>query len=1305
VGLKRFLSKVLGNSNDRELRQMQPLVGQINDLETAYEALSDAALRAKTDEFLARLAGGETCDDILVEAFAAVREASKRVTGMRHYDVQLLGGVALHRGRVVEMKTGEGKTLVATLPLYLNALTKRGAHLVTVNDYLARRDVQWMGGIYHLLGISVGLLQQGQDQSFVFDPDHNRGEDDYRSLRAVHRREAYRADITYGTNNEFGFDYLRDNSAYSLKDRVQRGFHYAIVDEVDNILIDEARTPLIISGPATEPPDEYYVLAKVVRELNPDDFEIDARERAITLTDAGYDHVERVLGQALFDPDQPEEMTPQQAKLLHHLEQALKAEYVMQKNRDYIIQSQRVVIVDEFTGRLMPGRRWSDGLHQAVEAKEGVPVRQENITYATITLQNYFRMYDKLAGMTGTAATEAEEFEKIYSLGVLVLPTHRPVARQDHPDVILRTAEAKIRAVVQDIMTQHCLGRPVLVGTTSVSASDHLSSRLQGPLLRHLCGVILMRDHLNTHSVDNDTYREAVQVLNQPLESLSASQLRKLSDRLEISTDLRDAANLDGLASVLHIEDTARLERVLRDGVQHSVLNARHHTEEARIVARAGEIGAVTIATNMAGRGVDIKLGGELDEGTLSQINRVLRQNDISPYDLAFEGMADALEELDPDRYYLYRDAVESFIRHVADEQRVKDLGGLHVIGTERHEARRIDNQLRGRAGRQGDLGSSTFYLSLEDDLMRRFGGTRVADIAARLGAEDDMPVSMGIVSRAIANAQTQVEGHNFDIRKHLLEYDDVLNTQREVIYEQRKRILSKPDLREDVWEMVRAEIGQRLDAVFVTQAEDDLGTAGHVANVFYLIHYLETVQPATVVAEGKLFPSFSLRYVMSVLPVGVSSKELRDALSATLREALESQRRYGVQNVERHVYRALVSEEAGVERMLEAASMAYEGIEMERSEAGQDLDPKSAAQVVSENTQLKIDAAALADLRGRQLERAIMDQVSTQAQLQARLRTLSQVKARAGIDIQSDELLVESDRQRVMAAIHQVIDQVLIQERERVVAEIDDEIEALFAALARHPADIHSDRVMRFLHDVCYATRTQFDQHHRRVSHKAQRLQFTYWVAEQVAAWDRDRLESEILSHLQDALLAWEDAWGRLEMQRVSAHPLADLDESTREGLGRVLGKDWLASREDTRVSDLPSKDAEAVRRSLGEQVLLNVQRQLMLDITSRYWVEHLTAMEVLRQGIGLQSYAQKDPLAEYKVRAYDMFQELLRAIQTEIVMAMFTYRPRDLAQVRVGLDRRRRGDAGSLAGGSQSPSAQSDRSGKKKRRRRKRR
>ncbi len=625
-----LLQKVFGTRHDREVRKIRPLVEKINALEPSISALSDTELQAKTPEFKERLERGETLDSLLPEAFAVVREAGKRVLNMRHYDVQLVGGVVLHQGKIAEMKTGEGKTLVATLPVYLNALTGRGVHVVTVNDYLAKRDSQWMGQIYSFLGLSTGVIVHGLDDA--------------------ERKAAYHADITYGTNNEFGFDFLRDNMKYSLDDMVQRDFYYAIVDEVDSILIDEARTPLIISGPSEDSTDLYYRVNSIIPSLKKEvHYTVDEKARTATLTDEGVALCEKMLGvENLYDPVNTE--------LLHHVQQALKAHALFRRDVDYIVKDGEVIIVDEFTGRIMPGRRYSDGLHQALEAKEGVKIESENQTLASITFQNFFRMYEKLAGMTGTADTEAAEFKKIYNLDVVVIPTAKPMIRIDHPDVVFRTVEEKFNAAAREIKELHKKGQPVLVGTTSVEDSERLSEKLK------------------------------------------------------------------------------------RMGVPHEVLNAKYHEREAEIVAHAGEKGMVTIATNMAGRGTDIVLG---------------------------EGVA--------------------------------ELGGLHILGTERHESRRIDNQLRGRSGRQGDPGSSRFYLSLEDDLLRIFGSDRIAGLMDKLGMEDGEPIEHSMLSKAIENAQRKVEAHNFEIRKHLLEYDDVMNKQREVIYSQRKQIMKGENLREDI--------------------------------------------------------------------------------------------------------------------------------------------------------------------------------------------------------------------------------------------------------------------------------------------------------------------------------------------------------------------------------------------------------------------------------------------------------------------------------------------------------------------------
>ncbi len=642
--LEHLMKLVFGDPNKKELKVCQGYVDKINALEPEISGLSDARLRAKTDEFKLRLGKGETLDDILPEAFAVVREASRRVLGLRHFDVQLIGGCILHRGKIAEMRTGEGKTLVATLPAYLNALEGKGVHVVTVNDYLARRDSEDMGRVYKFLGLSVGLI--------VHDMDFPA------------RKAAYAADITYGTNNEFGFDYLRDNMVVSLDEMVQRPLHYAIVDEVDSILIDEARTPLIISGPGEKSTDLYNIMADVVKNFKEkEDYTVDEKLKTVAPTEAGIAKAEKLLGvKNMYDPQNGTDLS-------HQLMEALKAKALMIRDRDYVVKDGEVIIVDEFTGRLMYGRRYSEGLHQAIEAKEHVKVERESQTLATITFQNYFRMYDKLAGMTGTAKTEEQEFQKIYGLDVIVVPTNKPNIRIDYPDVIYKTKRAKYRAVVKAIEKLHAVGRPVLVGTTSIAQSEELSAMLK------------------------------------------------------------------------------------KKGIPHNVLNAKYHEKEAEIVADAGQMGAVTIATNMAGRGTDITLG---------------------------EGVA--------------------------------ELGGLHIIGTERHESRRIDNQLRGRCARQGDPGSTRFYLSLEDDLMRLFGSDNISGIMDKLGMDEDEPIEHKLVTRSIENAQKKVESRNFDIRKHVLEYDDVMNEQREVIYDQRRKILEKADLKETVLSMADHIVDRSMD-------------------------------------------------------------------------------------------------------------------------------------------------------------------------------------------------------------------------------------------------------------------------------------------------------------------------------------------------------------------------------------------------------------------------------------------------------------------------------------------------------------
>ena len=659
--MQRLIRVFGGDPHKREIEKLSLVVDQINQLEDKFEALSNEALTAKTAEFKQRLADGETLDDLLPEAFAAVREASKRTLGMRHYDIQMIGGMTLHIGRIAEMRTGEGKTLVATLPLYLNALTGRGVHLVTVNDYLARRDARWMSPVYHLLGLQVGVLQmaartENGQKAFLVDLDKPNSREDLNFLSLVNRNEAYNADIVYGTNSEFGFDYLRDNLTMSLAERVQRGHYYAIVDEVDNILIDEARTPLIISGPASDESEGYQRMFQVVRVLNPEDYEVNEKDRQVSLTEIGEAHVEEILNQPLRNPDRPEDVTPEQARLMGYLEQALRAQHLYRRNKDYIVQGGKVIIVDEFTGRLMPGRRWSEGLHQAVEAKEGVKIEPESVTYATITIQNYFRMYEKLGGMTGTALTEAEEFNKIYKLDVLPIPmnleyvaskTDSPLTvvetkdaqgyplqyyaqknnpekspvfwrRQDFPDMVYRTEEAKLRAIVTEILHYYASGRPLLVGTTSVEHSERISQRLGAESIRRLLQTLIIRDAwLEKFNKSAEIEVKELQFLNRPLNELNVAEMRPIARQAGLSSiNPEDDELFTRLMKIIDVRpaDASRVLSAIQGGVPHQVLNARKHDEESQIIARAGAFGMVTIATNMAGRGVDIKLGGDLNE-------------------------------------------------------------------------------------------------------------------------------------------------------------------------------------------------------------------------------------------------------------------------------------------------------------------------------------------------------------------------------------------------------------------------------------------------------------------------------------------------------------------------------------------------------------------------------------------------------------------------------------------------------------------------------------------------------------------
>ncbi len=780
-----LFKKVFGDSNDREIARLQKVVQRINAMEADYQKLDDAALSAKTDEFCDRYDNGESLDDLLPEAFAAIREASRRTIGLRHYDVQLIGGMILHKGRVAEMRTGEGKTLVATLPLYLNALAGNGVHLVTPNDYLAKVGAQWMGAVYHALGVSVGVIQSGMGvpdkASFIYDPTYISADDRYQYLRPVTRKEAYLADITYGTNNEFGFDYLRDNMVLDLGQCSQRELTYAIVDEVDSILIDEARTPLIISGPAEESSELYSRFAQLVRHLDREtDYEVDEKTQVAILTEEGTSKIERLAnvpeGKSLYDPEH--------AHMVPYLDNALRAKEFFRREKEYVVREGEIIIVDEFTGRMMFGRRYSEGLHQAIEAKEGVQVRQESLTYATITFQNFFRMYGKLAGMTGTALTEREELHKIYDLEVVVLPTN-----------------VEYRARFGDLKQSH-----VVLDQAGVSFAGAISEP-EGIKVTVYDGPNQERYYRRLDLADQIYKTEAV-------------KFRAVADEIEAT----HKAGRPVLVGTAAIETSERLSALLKARkIPHSVLNAKYHEKEAIIVAQAGRPGSVTIATNMAGRGVDILLGGNGEGLARDEIrNEGLDLTEISP-EAWEEAVKLARQGADPYEKYPERwaEILRDRIRQCdADRRKVYSLGGLHVIGTERHESRRIDNQLRGRAGRQGDPGSSRFYLSLEDELMRRFGGERLQPWMDRAGF-DEIPLEFKMLSGLIGSIQERVEGYNFDIRKHVLEYDNVVNKQREVVYAERRKILSRTDLHDDLMKVVNGEIERVIHAYTSGYPED----------------------------------------------------------------------------------------------------------------------------------------------------------------------------------------------------------------------------------------------------------------------------------------------------------------------------------------------------------------------------------------------------------------------------------------------------------------------------------------------------
>ncbi len=1349
--------------NKREIERLAQIVEQINALEAEYEKLSDDALRAKTDEFRARIraavegiedeaernqAEQTALNEILPEAFAAVREASKRTIGLRHYDVQLIGGMVLHYGRIAEMRTGEGKTLVATLPLYLNALTGRGVHLVTVNDYLARRDARWMAPIYQALGMSVGVLQMAARtdngrSAFLVDLSKASAHEDQHQLQMVSRAEAYKADITYGTNSEFGFDYLRDNLAMRLEDRVQRGHYYAIVDEVDNILIDEARTPLIISGPAQDDSAWYVRMAAVVKQLNPEDYEIDEKNRTVTLTEVGEAHVEALLGEPLRDPERPEDINPEQARLLGYLEQALRAQFLYKRNKDYLVQGGKVIIIDEFTGRLMPGRRWSEGLHQAVEAKEGVKVEPENVTYATITIQNYFRMYQKLAGMSGTAETESEEFYKIYKLDVLPIPTNleylasrpnspympveakdpegykftyyarrddpqkRPIfwKRKDYPDMVFRTEEAKLRAITMEILKYYVIGRPQLVGTTSVEHSERLSRRLDADYLRKLAQIQLLRDlYIETRKIEIiERAIPELQPLYRKLEEIETGELRQLARSLNLpmSFNVEEPQNIQRLARMLGVEghDLSRLQRALQGGIPHQVLNARKHDEESQIIARAGAFGAVTIATNMAGRGVDIKLGGELDEEILGDTNRVLARAGYDAYNMTNEERRQALLQMSPEDYGIYDEQVRAFLQYMEEMEKVRELGGLHVIGSERHEARRIDNQLRGRAARQGDPGSSRFYLALDDELMRLFGGQQVTALMQRLNIDESMPIESGLVGRLVEQSQERVEGANFDVRKHLLEYDDVLNTQRKRIYEQRDRVFTKVDLSEDIEEMLKTELAERVPQA-LKQEEGP----------WKLLAFLEDVQPSMQWGE-RIYPSFTLRLLVDEVQERVrtnpSQGQLRNAVLGIAEEAFEAESQHLIHSLQDLLEKTGESIESQVAERMEGVENFFDTLDDRKEEMPQRRPAEYAEELVTlarlPNYRLSGEALRWLDSDPDRLKDHLREQIETYLFNLNLNRVIGAVERRLGetLNLRSNRFS-GMDWDEAAEALMGEVEAFLARVRERLFGASGQVVGDLDNALQAQDDDTDwqdEQLILNLLTRISTGTRKVFDPRtHRQGIQQTTRLRWVYLAAKMLGDADPNTITQRVLEHLQGAQEFLEDIYGEVDYYTLTQmrQTLRQLDARLHPYIVESLGEEAL----DAPVETLTEEQREILKEILGWWRANEIQRSLLLSVISELWVDYLTRVEALRVSIGLEAYAQRDPLVQYKGRASEMFSQLLGDIRMGVIARMFNIRPREMVP------------AGSPAGqseevlpvrgnGNNATGASSSRSGKKRHKR----
>ena len=1290
-------------------------VADINKLESEYEKLSDEALAGKTAEFKSRLAKGETLDDILPEAFAVVRETSKRVLGLRHYDVQMIGGMALHAGNIAEMRTGEGKTLVGTLPVYLNALTGKGVHLITVNDYLARRDARWMAPVYRFLGLSVGVLQMAArtdngKKAFIVDPSVTSAKEDADQLRMVPRKEAYEADITYGTNSEFGFDYLRDNMVMNLDERVQRGHVYAVIDEVDNVLIDEARTPLIISGPASDDVEEYYRVAQVVKQLRPDEYEVSEKDRNVYLNDNGLDHIEELLGMVLRDPSRPEEITIEQERMMSYIEQALKAEFVFKRNKDYLVQSGKVIIIDTFTGRLMPGRRWSNGLHQAIEAKEGVKVEPENVTYATITLQNYYRMYDKICGMTGTAFTEKEEFYKIYGLDVIPIPTNLEYTarqkggalvereakdekgykytyyadpkhpekalyykRKDYPDVIYRSEEAKFRAITMEILKNYVKGRPQLIGTASVEHSEFLSGRLTREPLRRLMQIQMMRRaHMNRNNIsDYETPLKEFEPFNKPLQNIQPGDLRPMARDLGIQLSIEDPDNKALLLQEFELDeaDYPRLLEAANGGIPHQVLNARKHDEEGMIIAKAGAFGAVTIATNMAGRGVDIKLGGELDEDVLRDTNRVLSKLGVDPYNMTIEERYRAVMKIDPAEYGIYEESIRAYIEYYENMLKVRALGGLHVIGSERHESRRIDNQLRGRSARQGDPGSSRFFLSLQDEIVRLFGGEKLEGMLKRVNLFDEnIPLEHSMFSRVVEQAQERVEGTNFDVRKHTLEYDDVLNTQRSKIYSQRDQAFLKEDLSEDILDMLSTDLDNRLN-----KAESE--------EKWKLAAYLDTVQPSMQM-ETLYLPSFTNKMLIGLLKDRIGTAPEKDALLDGLiefgQEAYQAEKENGRDLMEKLVsnsaesYAAQLQERnANFDLFEETLNDKLKQIE-DAQEEGQVVESLKPAEVLADacsfaRTQFKLsnekqrrlaegDDDVIEELRG-QLEQILWENYRQRlSQLVFNRMEGDYVPPEGEIETGNWEELGGKIMDAVRAGYDARFDR-LYGKQMQIRTDLSN------ALVNYKTAELTDQQWSQLLRVMTTGQRVTFDARtHARKTRDYHRCNFTFFCGSLLEPMGRDELRKTIWDHYVQSEEGLRELFGKADWNRIRTanFTLDRLPEDQQQKMRDALGSSEFDAVKGVIPTEMPEADAEKVRGVLGQRIQNEVNRSVFLQAISKQWVDYLTQIEGLRVSISMEGYAQRNPLVVYKSKAAEMFSELLNDIRQSVVERMFVSLPR---------------------------------------------